>query len=153
MNMFPKEGKAMLNLKLTALSSLIFLAGCASNPDMAMKIESSTSKETYLIGTFDGSLALLHGDPKTANISASNGSLTCDGSSSAGQFTTDLTQNKVRHVFDITCSDGRKGSVVMTVNAYARGYGLAATGMGTGKLSDGSTIKIAVGDASASIGW
>ena len=52
----------------------------------AMKIEKSKDNFQVLIGTFDGSLALVHGSVKEATISMTDGSLTCNGISSSGTF-------------------------------------------------------------------
>ncbi len=140
--------KRILSIGVLALAS-----ACATAPDVAMKIENSRDKFDILLGSFDGSLALVHGNPKNATISATNGELTCDGVSTTGQFSTDMSKNKVKHNFSLKCSDGRTGRAVLTITARPDGYGLAARGAGIGSLNDGSRVKIVVGEASGTLGW
>jgi len=120
------------------------------NPDVAMKIEKSSSKFDVLIGEFDGSLALIHGNPKNAKIHVSDGELNCDGTSTTGRFSTDMRTNKVTHLFKFICDDGRTGKLPITVKVRSDSN---AHGIGVGRMSDGSKIKVLIGDMSATIGW
>ena len=125
----------------------------AQTPDLTiapMKIEKSKSDFDILIGEFDGSLALIHGDPTNASIHVGNGELTCDGKSTVGAFSTDMRTNKVKHMFHFTCSDGRSGQLPIVVKV---GGDLNAHGIGVGTMTDGSKIKVIVGTMSASIAW
>mgnify|MGYP001565839679 CR=1 FL=1 len=134
---------------LVALLSLT-AASCATNPDVAMKIEKSPSEFKILIGEFDGSLALIHGSPKNAEIQATDGSFTCIGKSTTGEFSTDFRKNKVRHLFNFTCDDGSTGQVILIITMWGNGQ---AQGVGTGVLSNGSKIKVVVGDMSGTLSW
>ena len=143
-----------MRLKLVAgIVGLGLLAGCSAGYDIGMKIEKSQNDFEILMGTFDGSMALIHGNPKKATITATNGDLTCNGASSTGIFTTDMSKNKVKHLFNVTCSDGRTGNLTASITARPNGYGLNIVGAGIGKLSDGSKMKIVFGDASGTLGW
>ena len=49
--------------------AVFILSACGMvNPDVALKIEKSATDYELLIGEFDGSLALIHGDPTNAKI-------------------------------------------------------------------------------------
>ena len=143
-----------MRLKLVAgIVGLGLLAGCSAGYDIGMKVEKSQNDFEILLGTFDGSMALIHGDPKNATITATNGDLTCNGASSTGTFSTDMSKNKVKHLFSVTCSDGRTGNLTASITARPNGYGVNIVGAGIGKLSDGSKMKIVFGDASGTLGW
>ena len=71
-----------------------------------MKIEHDASPPRVLLGEFHGSVALIYGNPKVAQLHVSDGSLTCDGQSENGQFSTDMAENKIKHTFALTCSNG-----------------------------------------------
>ena len=58
------------------------------------------------MGTFDGSLALVHGSVKRATISMTDGSNTM--ASQAAEPSAQIWPNKVRHQFNISCDDGGK---------------------------------------------
>jgi|TARA_R110002074_G_scaffold151162_3_gene304686 hypothetical protein len=142
------------SLILLAVLGLFGLTGCSADYDAAMKIEKSKNDFQVLMGTFDGSLALVHGSVKNATISMTDGSLTCDGTSNSGTFSTDMAKNKVKHLFSISCDDGRTGQLVLSITGRPSGIaGLNASGAGIGKLNDGSKIKVVIGDASATLGW
>jgi len=138
-----------------AIISIIFLAGCSAGYDMGMKVEKKSGDFEILMGSFEGSVALIHGDPRNAAFSATNGSLTCDGASSTGSFATDMVKNKIKHQFQVECSDGRTGTVSASITARPNGGfgGANITGAGIGKLNDGSTLKVVFGDASGTPGW
>ena len=105
------------------------------------------------MGTFDGSLALIHGNPKNAEITATNGDITCNGVSNSGEFSTDMMKNKVKHQFKLSCDDGRSVNLVASITLRASGYGTYISGAGVGKLNDGSKVKVIFGDASGTLGW
>lgn len=144
----------MNNFRL-AIVSLLCLAGCSAGYDMGMKVEKSAEDFEVLMGSFDGSVALIHGNPRNATFSATNGTLTCDGASSTGSFATDMVKNKIKHQFQVECSDGRNGFVTASITARPNGGfgGANITGAGVGKLNDGSKLKVVFGDASGTLGW
>ena len=129
------------------------LAGCTAGYDIGMKVEKSPQDFEIMIGSFDGSMALIHGSPKDATITATNGDLTCNGVSNSGTFSTDMSKNKVKHLFKVTCSDGRTGDLMASITARPQGYGVGIFGAGSGKLNDGSKIKVVFGDASGTLDW
>ena len=138
---------------IVGLFTFGLLAACSAGYDIAMKVEKSQNDFEILMGTFDGSMALIHGDPKNATITATNGELTCDGVSNTGTFSTDMSKNKVKHLFKMTCSDGRTGNLMASITARPQGYGVGIFGAASGKLNDGSKIKVVFGDASGTLGW
>ena len=137
-------------MKQIVWSTFVFtLSACGMvNPDVAMKIEKSTTGYDLLIGEFDGSLALIHGDPTNANIHVTDGRLTCDGISTTGKFSTDMRTNKISHLFNFTCNDGRTGKAPLKISMKAD---LNAHGIGVGTMSDGSRMEVIVGQISRTV--
>ena len=130
-----------------------FVAGCGGGYDAAINIKRGDNTDT-LMGTFDGSLALIHGSTKSAEINVTDGSISCNGVSNNGEFSTNMAKNRVRHNFLITCDDGRTGSAVVTVNARPEGmFGGRANGVGVGTLSDGSKVRVVIGEMVGNLAW
>lgn len=129
--------------KMAILAMSTFsLGGCATTPMLAMKVEPPSAPPKVLLGQFKGSVALVHGDPKSAEIEATDGSLTCNGKSENGQFSTDMRKNRITHNFALTCSNGLTGKLLLDITASPS----SIDGVGVGTLSDGSRIKVIVGD-------
>ena len=122
--------------------SAFSLGGCATAPMLAMKVESPSAPPKVLIGEFKGSVALVQGDPKRAEIQATDGTLTCDGKSENGHFSTDMRKNRITHNFALVCSNGMTGTLRLNITATPS----AIDGVGVGSLSDGSRVKVIVGD-------
>ena len=140
--------------KAITVLALLGLAGCSAGYDAAMKVEKTKDDFKILMGEFDGSMALVHGDPKNATLTLTDGTLTCNGNSNSGQFSTDMAKNKVKHNFSISCDDGRVGDLMLSATARPSGlFGANISGAGIGELSDGSKIKVVLGDASGTLGW
>lgn len=138
-------------MKTLLLSCIALLsAGCAVNPDVAMKLERSPQDFRIMMGEFDGSLALIHGSPQNATIHATDGEVSCTGKSNSGQFKTDLRKNIVTHLFHMECSTGATGQLILKITMRGDGN---AYGAGTGNMSDGSKLKIVVGDMSGTLSW
>jgi len=144
--------RSFLNFGLVGLVGLV-LTACSAGYDIGMKLEKSPNDFEILMGSFDGSMAILHGSTKNATLTATNGDITCDGTSNTGAFKTDGSKNKVKHLFKITCDDGRTGQVMASITARAQGFGVSVSGVGVGKLNDGSKIKLIFGDAAGTLGW
>ena len=125
------------------------LFGCTTSPSLAMRIEDSTAQTKILIGQFIGSVALLQGSPKTAEITATDGALSCTGKSNTGQFSTDMRMNRITHLFNLSCTNGVTGQLVLNINASS----YTINGIGAGTLSDGSKIKVIVGDLAGTLNW
>ena len=137
-------------MKFIILILSVVLTGCAMNPDVAMKLERSPSDFKILMGEFDGSLALIHGSPKNATIRATDGEITCDGKSNTGKFKTDMRKNVVTHLFNLSCNNGATGQMILKITMWGNG---SAQGAGVGQMSDGSKLKIVVGDMSGTLSW
>ncbi len=142
-----------VNAYALCLLAILGLSACASNPDLAIKIEKSPDDFVVLFGEFSGSVALIHGSPKDATLEATNGEKSCTGNSSTGKFSTDFAKNKVKHLFLINCSDGDTGTAILNLTAKPEGMGTKVTGIGTGNMKSGAKIKIIVGEMAGSISW
>lgn len=103
-----------------------------------------------MMGEFEGSLALIHGNPKNAKIHATDGKLSCTGISNSGEFKTDMRKNIVTHLFKITCNNDTEGQMILKITMRGDGN---AYGAGVGTMSDGSKLKIVVGDMSGTLSW
>lgn len=139
----------MIRILILAFAGAV-LSGCAVNPDVAMKVEWSPSDFRLLMGEFNGSLALIHGSPKNASIHATDGEFSCEGKSNSGKFKTDMRKNVVTHLFKISCDNGATGQMILKITMRGDGN---AYGAGAGMLSDGSKVKIVVGDMSGTLAW
>lgn len=129
---------------------LLTVSACAVNHDVAMKLEKTPNDFKIMIGEFDGSLALIHGDPKNAEIHATDGEFSCMGKSNSGKFKTDLRKNIVTHLFKITCDNGATGQMILKITMQGDFY---VYGVGIGNMSDDSKLKIIVGDISGVLAW
>jgi len=136
--------------KIIIIAIALLFSGCAVNPDVAMKLEKSPDDFKLLMGEFDGSLALIHGSTKNATIHATDGEFSCEGKSNSGKFKTDMRKNIVTHLFKITCDNGAQGQMILKITMRGNGN---AYGAGTGTMSDGSKLKIVVGDMSGTLAW
>ncbi len=87
---------------------------------------------------------------KNATIHATNGKFKCIGKSTTGKFSTDFIKNKVKHLFNFTCNDGATGQMILIITRWGIGQ---VKGVGIGELSNGSKIKIIVGDMSGALNW
>ncbi len=125
-------------------------SACAVNPDVAMKLEKSPQDYKLLMGEFNGSLALVHGSPKNATIQATDGTLQCSGTSTTGDFKTDMRKNIVTHLFNMKCTNGTSGQLILKITLRGDGN---ASGAGVGNMSDGSKLKVVVGDMSGQLSW
>ena len=119
-----------------------------------------SGNETVLIGTV--ATGIYRGNKKRDGyivkieqfIEASNGELTCKtgvGSSS----TTKLKMLTIEaYNTTIECSNGKTGRVSITAGTdqYKTGQ-VNASGFGTGKMKDGSNIRIVYGETTASVNW
>ena len=126
------------------------LSAGATKPDVTIKVEKSPNDFRILMGEFEGALALVHGNPANAKIHATDGSYNCDGISTNGKFETDFKKNKVSHLFSFVCDNGAKGQVIIKITMRGDGN---AYGVGTGVLSDGTKMKVVVGDMAGSLDW
>jgi len=143
----------MANLikRLFFIFLILSATACATNYDAGVKIEKTPTEFKVLIGEFDGSIALLHGSPKQAEIRVSDGTFSCKGVSTTGEFSTNLiNKNKIKHLFNFACDDGSTAQVPVLVNAYAGGM---VSGIGVGVMSSGSKIKVIIGDMTGKIAW
>jgi hypothetical protein len=115
-----------------------------------MKLEKSPQTFRVMLGEFEGSLALIHGSTKNAKITATDGEVSCSGESNSGDFRTDMRKNVVTHLFDMKCSTGETGKLILRITLRSSGN---ASGAGVGNMSDGSKLKVIVGDLSGTLGW
>jgi len=137
-------------MKLVVPFVFFLLSGCVMNPDVAMKLEQSPTDFRIMMGEFNGSLALIHGSPKNATISATDGEFGCEGVSSSGKFKNDMYKNVVTHLFNLTCDNGTTGQVILKITLRSNGI---AYGAGVGQMNDGSKLKIVVGEMSGTLAW
>ena len=130
------------------------VAGCGGGYDAAINIKQGDRIDT-LMGTFDGALSVVHGDTKVASLEVTDGETTCTGTSTNGKYSTNGVRNKIRHNFKINCNDGRTGVVSVTINARPDGGlgGLRANGVGVGNLSDGSKLRVVIGEMIGNLAW
>ena len=124
--------------------SLLVLSACAE-PDVAMKLEKSPTDFKILMGSMSNGASA-----SNASIFATDGELTCEAKAMDGKRTIGWTKDKIKTTYDVSCSNGAEGKVIFqgTIRGYDDFYGA-----GIGNLSDGTKVKIVVGDAAGTIGW
>ena len=122
----------------SAVCVFTLLIGCNST-QAGMKLEGPNKEETTLVGIFDV-------DKRT--ITASDGDITCSGE--AAEIGFEWVPSPVLTYPDLTCSDGRSGTMSLNMSWGARNR---SSGIGIGKLSDGTKVKVIIGNLAASLSW
>ncbi|MDA7471545.1 hypothetical protein N8928_01350 [Planktomarina temperata] len=140
----------MRNILVAGFVGFGLLAGC-STPSAGLKIEPPKNKNGDAIILL-GTLALPNaGMQKWAgNLSVTDGELSCEGSNPASIVDVGWAVIRMRHDLKLTCDDGRTGSVQVSLSGTTREN---MAGVGVGKLSDGSKLRLIVGDAVGTLPW
>ena len=125
------------------------LAGC-SDPSATMQIinKSGPDKTTTLAGAMQMGVA----GPGTPSFQfdLSNGELTCVTDELAANWQRGWNRNRLRQIVDFQCDDGRSGKVQIALSGTSHEDW---SGVGQGKLDDGSKVRLLVGDMSGAINW
>ena len=120
------------------------LAGCMTNGLQMNIINNSDDKPEFLMGEITQVKAL-----KSITFVAENFTVSCEGVSPDGNVQLGLTHDIYTHQFPISCSDGRDGTVRLRI----RVGGGSIRGTGIGQMSDGSDVRISIGETSGGIVW
>ena len=123
------------------------LAGC-SDPSATMQIvnQSGPDKTTTLAGAMQTGMV---GPGKPGfQFDLSNGELTCVTDQFVANWQRGWNRNRLRQTVDFQCDDGRSGKVQMALSGTSNEDW---SGIGQGKLNDGSKVRLLVGDMSGSI--
>jgi len=125
------------------------LAGCnmthLEGPPAAMSIKGA---DTTLIGQYNFPSVKPKGGRKvevTANLSVSDGILTCSGKS------TYMEKAVTQLQMPISCSDGTSGTAILVLNPDS--WRNSMTGVGQGRLTNGRKFKIIVGPLNGTLNW
>ena len=125
------------------------LAGCnmthLEGPPAAMSIKGA---DTTLIGQYSFPSVKPKGGRKvevTANLSVSDGVLSCSGQSTYMEKAVTQVQ------MPISCSDGNSGNAILVLNPDS--WRNSMTGIGQGKLTNGRKFKIIVGPLNGTLDW
>mgnify|MGYP005989384895 CR=1 FL=1 len=124
----------------SAVCVFTLLIGCNST-QAGMKLEGPKKEPTTLIGSF----AL-----KERTISVTDGDITCSGKADDMGF--EWVAPPVLTYKKLSCSDGRTGSMSLNMNWAGTVFG-PSNGIGIGKLSDGTKVKVIIGNLAASLSW
>jgi len=127
--------------QVMVITGFILLSGCSVNTTIAMKLQQPTKPDTTLVGN----LLINGGYSKTIQFKVTDGYLQCNGVSETFKAVRD--ENTI-NISNIKCSDGRTGSISLTPS-----YGNPPRGLGTGRLDDGTKLKVLVGDLAGTIDW
>ena len=139
----PSEIKKMMRkLPLILVAGLV--AAC-SPPPATMQIKRSPSSEPLvLIGTYSGGI-----QPK-AMLEVTDGRLSCVGEDAAARTTLGFSVNRTSANIKITCNDGRTGLVQLQTTTNGIDF---SQGVGVGSLSDGSRVRVIVGEIGGMLDW
>ena len=126
------------------------LLGC-SDPSAQMKIESpkgSSDEAVILLGT----LALPNSGIQqwAGELDVSDGEIRCVGTDEGSKVDMGWAVGRLRHDINVQCDDGRTGVVKVSLSGTTREN---MSGVGVGKLSDGSKVRLVVGDAVGALSW
>lgn len=135
---------------VVGIVGLGLLAGC-SVPSAGLKIQpskNSNKEDSILLGTLELPNAGLQ--KWAGNLNVTDGELSCEGSDEASKVDMGWAVGRLRHDIKLTCSDGRSGSVQVSLSGTTREN---MSGVGVGKLNDGSKLRLVVGDAVGSLSW
>ena len=71
----------------------------------------------------------------------------CSGQTLNCEYKLSGFKDKYLHKFPISCTDGSKGNLELGLTVPP------PSGIGIGRMSDGSKIKVIIGDLAGIIGW
>ena len=140
----------MRSVLFAGFVSLGFLAACSS-PSAGLKIEppkNNNSDASILLGTLD--LPRVGIGIWAGNLSVTDGALSCEGSDPSSKVDVGWAVGRIRHDLELICDDGRTGSVHVTLSGSSQEN---MVGVGVGKLSDGSKLRLIVGDSVGTLNW
>ena len=125
------------------------LAGC-SDPSATMQIvdKSGLEETTTLVGVMETGMV---GPGKPGfKFDLSNGELTCITDRHSANWQRGWNRNRIRQIVDFQCDDGRSGKIQIALSGTSNEDW---SGVGQGKLNDGSKVRLLVGDMSGAINW
>ena len=125
------------------------LAGC-SDPSATMQIVNKSGPEetTTLVGVME--IGMVGPGKPGFKFDLSNGELTCISDRQPANWQRGWSRNRVRQIVDFQCDDGRSGKIQMALSGTSNEDW---SGVGQGKLDDGSKVRLLVGDMSGAINW
>ena len=140
-------------MKVRLISALVvssFVTAC-STPSAGLKIEppkGSSKDDLILLGTLELPNS---GLGEWAGILAvSDGEVTCSGKDESSKVDMGWAVGRLQHNIKLECDDGRTGSVNVNLSGTTREN---MSGVGVGKLNDGSKLRLVVGDAVGTLSW
>lgn len=126
------------------------LAGC-STPSAGLKIEApkgSTKDDVILLGTLE--LPNSGFGEWGGVLNVTDGEVICTGEDKSSKVDMGWSIGRIQHSINLECSDGRTGVVNVNLSGTTREN---MSGIGVGKLNDGSKIRMVVGDAVGTLSW
>ena len=143
----------MRKLLVLGFVGIGFLAGCGgANIPAQMTVENTNQRPEFLMGEVTRvpgrGFAL-----QRINFRAEGLDTICEGTSLNGAISigsNGLNKDSYKLKFPINCDDGRSGMVMLdlTIAGYS-----GVSGSGYGEMSDGSIIKLSVGNTSGGLRW
>ena len=137
----------MLKVFVAGIVGFGLLAGCTENPAITMQMKDKN--ETILLGQ------LTMEDVNYINtvyfdLDVTDGNISCSGKSPVTNLSlTSGGKNKVQTLIPFSCNDGRSGKVSTNLT-FA---GATWRGIGVGTLTDGTKIRVVVGDMTGDLTW
>ena len=130
--------------KFCTVLGLIILSGCQTST-VGMKLESSSRPDTTLVGSLERQTSKF--TTNTFTMVLTDGDLECSGVS---EIIRSINGNGFTLEYpNVVCSDGRTGNAKLILS----GNFLRHSGVGVGRLKDGTKLKLIVGDLKGAIDW
>lgn len=130
------------------VASLALLQACTEDPAISMKFKDKA--DTLMVGQLNMR------DVNYINIvyfdyEVTDGQTTCSGKTPEVKLQlTSALNNKVNTTMSVDCNDGRSGTLAANMT-----FGRSGTwsGVGVGKLDDGTKVRVVVGDMIGNLDW
>jgi hypothetical protein len=137
----------MQKFGLIGLLSVILIAGCTENPGITMKFKDKS--ETIMLGQLN-MRDVNYINKVYFDYEVSDGQTTCSGKTPVVKLQlTSALNNKVQTTMSVDCEDGRKGNLSANMTFNGRTW----SGIGVGKLNDGTDVRVVVGDMIGNLDW
>ena len=134
--------------KLLALSFIGtgVLMGCTEDPGMTMQFKDKA--ETLMVGQLN-MRDVNYINTVYFDYEVSDGETTCSGKTPTVKLQlTSTMKNKANTTMSVSCDDGRAGNLAANMS-----FNGSWSGVGVGKLNDGTKVRVVVGDMIGNLDW
>lgn len=139
----------MFKTRLLALIVAIgTLSACTEDPGITMQFKDRA--ETLMVGQLN-MREVNYINKVYFDYEVTDGETTCSGKTPTVKLQlTSALNNKVNTTMSVDCNDGRNGNLAANMTFRASG---TWSGVGVGKLNDGTKVRVVVGDMMGNLDW